>query len=71
MLPICKIKETLIRGCLVDIDLFQELVLVEGILLSPNLDNTISRPLDQKTDKTFLGSNYQLTGTVLLIVPYA
>jgi len=50
----------------VDIDYSKELVLVEGNPPLADLDNTISRPLDQKPDNTFLVA-ISITGTMLLI----
>jgi molybdopterin-containing oxidoreductase family membrane subunit len=50
----------------VDIDYSKELVLVEGNPPLADLDNTISQPLDQKPDKTFLIA-ISITGTLLLI----
>jgi molybdopterin-containing oxidoreductase family membrane subunit len=50
----------------VDIDYSKELILVEGNPPLADLDNTISRPLDQKPDKTFLVA-ISITGTMLLI----
>ena len=49
-----------------DIDYSKELILVEGNPPLADLDNTISRPLDQKPDKTFLVA-ISITGTMLLI----